>query len=267
MNTTDFTSPWPYEHRFELTVRGSLLAVVPTVWKTAIELMSSEIISQGKTPYCHYYLLSCGFLVVFDHRAVLVSTTEGGLMDAGSYLLSALEEKIPTHATLTRRYPIGEDLLSLAVHELDESILPPAIAKLESGTIHAWPLQSESPAQLPQTLTLLMHGLAASATPAELRAAINETSPEFLVVTNQTSSDGTSVVAVGNQQYIAVQSTELTYASIEISVHEWFGVEDLISRLLMLYRPEMVAPIWHGEPLEHHFGNSCNNDVVPPIKS
>jgi hypothetical protein len=123
------------------------------------------------------------------------------------------------------------------------------------------PLQAAIPE--PQTLTLMMHGLSASATALELRSVLAELSPQLLVLSNQTSKAGQSVVAVGGQQYVSIQSAGLNYVSIEISVGRWLGVEGLISQLLMLYRPEVVAPIWYGQPLEHHFGNSCNNDVLP----
>jgi hypothetical protein len=261
MNTTNLLSYWPYEQRFELTVQGSLLAVVPSVWNTALELASEVVVSQGKTPHCHYYLLSRGFLVVFDRRAILVSSSLGGLMDAGSYLLDALEEKRPTHATVTRRYPIGEELLGLAHHELDEALLPPVVARMECGTIHAWPFDSVADAAEPQTLTLMMHGLSASATAVELRSALLSALPNLLVLTQPCESE-LSLLAVGNQQYVAIRSAGLTYTSVEISVSTWLGIEGLISQLLMLYRPEVVTPIWHGQPLEHHFGNSCNNDVL-----
>jgi hypothetical protein len=263
MNTTNSLFSWPYEQRFELTVQGSLLAAAPAVWKSAIELAASTVTSHGKTPECHYYLLNSGFLLVFDHRAVLVSNTAGGLMEPATYLLAALEEKIITHATLTRRYPIGEELLGLAYHELDESLLPPVVARLECGTIHSWPMPLQAAIPEPQTLTLMMHGLSASATALELRSVLAELSPQLLVLSNQTSKAGQSVVAVGGQQYVSIQSAGLNYVSIEISVGRWLGVEGLISQLLMLYRPEVVAPIWYGQPLEHHFGNSCNNDVLP----
>lgn len=265
MDITPHTT-WPYEHRFELCARGFLLATPASVWTTALSLANCSITSHGKTPECHYHLLNSGFLMVFNNRCVLVSNTPRGLIEPATYLLSALEEKQLTYASLTRRYPVGEDLLSLAVAGLDESQLPPVAARLESGTVHEWSLDPSLASAPPQTLTLLFHGLVDSSDSDTCRSAVYEIFPDFLTVVHKPCHDSFMVTAISGTQYIALQRTESTYASLEISVTDWYRAERLISQALLLFKPEIVAPIWTGEPIESSLESSSSNDdrVRPP---
>ncbi len=262
MNTTP-TTTWPYEHRFECCVRGSLLAVHPHVWTTALALADCSVTSQGKTPDCHSFILSTGFLLVFNTRCVLVSSTPRGLMDAGTYLMDALAEKQPTYASLTRRYPVGDDLLSLAISGLDESQLPPVTARLESGTVHEWQLEAARLESPPQTLTLLFHGLVDSSDIVTCRSALSELFPDFLAVVDRPCAESFAITATGGTQYISLRRTEGTYVSLEVSVRDWHRAEGLISQALLIFKPEVVAPIWTGAPLEKPSEQiSSNDDVV-----
>jgi hypothetical protein len=259
MNTTPSTT-WPYEHRFECCVRGSLLAVPPTVWSTALSLAECAVTSHGKTPECHSYILNSGFLLVFNNRCVFVSNTPRGLVDPATYLFTSLAEKQPTYASITRRYPVGEDLLSLAIAGLDESQLPPVTARLESGTVHEWAVDVTLAQSPPQTLTLLLHGLVDNSDSSTCRNAVSELFPEFLVVVDKPSDDSFMVTAVSGTQYVALRRTEGTYVSLEVSVLDWHRAEALISQALLLFKPAVVAPIWTGAPLEKHPEYSSSND-------
>jgi hypothetical protein len=259
MNTTP-TTTWPYEHRFECCVRGSLLAVPPTVWTTAIALGDCAVSSHGKNPECHSYILTSGFLLVFNNRCVLVSNSPRGLVEPATYLYNALSEKQPTYASITRRYPVGEDLLSLAIAGLDESQLPPVTARLESGTVHEWVIEPTPAQSPPQTLTLLFHGLVDSSDSITCRSALLELFPEFLVLVDRPCPESFMITAISGTQYIALRRTEGTYASLEISVNDWHRAEALISQALLLFKPEVVGPIWTGAPLEKNFEYSSSND-------
>jgi hypothetical protein len=257
-----YLNTWPYEQRFECCVRGSLLAIPTTLWTTTVEKMGCVIQSVGKTPSCHYYILQSGLLVVFERRCVLISCVPCGIADVARELITALEEKSPTHATLTRRYPVGEDLLSLAVSELDESQLPPVVAALEAGTIHQWPLEATDVPAVPQTLTLLLHGLVDSTDLHTVKAAISGLFPEFLIVGQSAAPDCFTVAGISGDQYISIKRTGAVYASVELSLQNWMRAEELINRALLLFKPEVVAPIWHGEPLSSDLGAISNTDTL-----
>lgn len=247
------------EKKLELIVDRSappLRGLGGDVWRRVVESSGARVLSRIQGSACEAYLLSESSLFVFDHKMIMITCGQTRLVAAVETLLDSVPADQVVFFVYERKNEVFPHRQPTSffddVDQLRRRLPGTAFRFGDAGDHHVYLYQLDRPfsgAAGDLTLEILMHGIDAGVRskfrgpdPARVRelTGIDGVLPGFVVDDHLFEPSGYSLNAVDGDLYWTVHVTpeEMgSYVSFETNYRDRGGLDNLVRRVLNIFRP------------------------------